>query len=273
MQYQISDKDFVRFRELIYREAGINLSDAKKALLQARLTRRIRHLGIETFSEYYDYLIANPEDEMVNFINALTTNKTEFFRESRHFHFMIEDALPEFDTMGLDTLRIWSAGCSSGQEPYTIAMSLSEYYNGIKKPDIKILATDIDTQMLEKAESGIYPEEQVAEIEDQLLRKYFMKGVGSNHGAYRVKDFLKKLISFRRLNLLDEKYPMKRKFDIIFCRNVVIYFDKPTQKMLFNRLGDNLADHGYLFIGHSENILNITDRFRLIGNTIYQKSY
>jgi chemotaxis protein methyltransferase CheR len=269
---QLTDKDFNKYREIVYKEAGIKLNDSKKALLQARLTRRLRTLKIDEFSEYLDYLMENYEEEKVNFINCITTNKTEFFRESKHFDFMTEKALPEFVNMGIKEIKIWSAGCSTGEEPYTTAITLQEYFENKTKPEIKILATDIDTQVLDKAKEGIYASDIIEDIPVDILKKYFYKGKAGNEGLFKVKDNLKNMITFLRLNLLDEAYPMKGQFDIIFCRNVIIYFDRETQKKLFNKFSRYLAGHGYLFLGHSENISAISDDFTLIGNTIYKKT-
>ncbi len=270
--FAISDDEFNNFRSLIYKEAGINLSDLKRALVQSRLTKRIKILGVGTFGDYYRYLISNFDDEKIHFINAITTNKTDFFRENRHFEFMKETVLPKLESSGRGSIRIWSAGCSTGEEPYSIAMTLREYFEKTKKPDMKILASDIDTQVLESGREGIYEYEKIRDIDISLLKKYFIRGSGNNEGLFKVKDSIKQMIVFRRLNLQDQNYPMKKKFDIIFCRNVIIYFDKDTQKKIFMKFHDHLKDDGFLFIGHSENITTFTDRFHLIGNTIYRKN-
>ncbi len=270
---QLTDKEFINYREIVYKEAGITLNDSKKALLQARLMRRMRALKFNEFSEYYEYLMENYEVEKVNFINSITTNKTEFFRESRHFDFMMEQALAGFVDMGRKEIKIWSAGCSTGEEPYTIAITLQEFFENKTKPALKILATDIDTQVLDKAMEGIYRSDLIEDIPVEILKKYFYRGKAENEGLFKVKENIKNIITFSRLNLLDNVYPMKGQFDIIFCRNVIIYFDKETQKILFKKFSNYLADHGYLFIGHSENISLLSDEFLLIGNTIYKKRY
>ena len=268
---QLTEREFIKYRDIVYKEAGITLNDSKKALLQARLMRRMRALNISEFSEYYEYLMENYEDEKVNFINSITTNKTEFFRESRHFDFMMEQALSEFVEMGRKEIKIWSAGCSTGEEPYTIAITLQEYFENKTKPVLKILATDIDTQVLDKAKEGIYRSDLIEDIPVEILKKYFYRGKAENDGLFKIKENIKNIITFSRLNLLDDPYPMKGQFDIIFCRNVIIYFNKETQEILFKKFSRYLADHGYLFIGHSENISSISDEFLLIGNTIYKK--
>ena len=267
----LSEVEFNKFREIVYREAGIKLADVKKILVQARLMKRLRFLNLESFEDYYNYLLENFEEEKINFVNAITTNKTEFFRENDHFEYMKSYILPAFEAKGENEIRIWSAGCSTGEEPYTIGITLLEYFKGKKAPFCKILATDIDTQVLEKGLNGVYTQEQVAGIDKKILKEYFLKGTGENQGFFKVKDFLKNLVFFRRLNLLADTYPMKKKFDVIFCRNVIIYFDKDTQRKLFDNFSRYLKDDGYLLVGHSENISSVTDKFFLAGRTIYRK--
>jgi len=268
---ELDDKQFNLFREIIYREAGIKLSDMKKALVQSRLLRRLRELHIFSYDDYYSFLQDNYTQEIINLINCITTNKTEFFREARHFDFMHQVVLPEYVKMKKKTLRIWSAGCSTGEEPYTIAITLLEFFKDMQMPDIKILATDIDTHVLELALDGRYKKEILEMLNVDMLRRYFLKGSDVNLGFYRVKDHVKKYIYFRRLNLLSDHYPMKNQFDIIFCRNVIIYFDKETQKRLFGKFYQYLKDDGYLFLGHSESLTDENNRFTFQGNSIYRK--
>jgi len=269
--YNLSDDDFNKLRDIIYDEAGIKLSDVKKILMQSRLIKRLRDLKLDNFTDYHDYLIKNYEKEKINFINAITTNKTDFFRENDHFEFMKSKILPDFVNKKEHELRIWSAGCSTGEEPYTIAITLLEYFNGKVPPEFLILATDIDTQVLDKAQNGRYSAEHLADVDPKYLKNYFLPDGSDKGDFYTVKDNLKQMIYFRRLNLLQEQYPMKKKFDIIFCRNVIIYFDRETQKKLFEKYHQYLKDDGYLLIGHSENITSITDKFTLAGRTIYKK--
>jgi len=269
--YNLSDEDFNRLRDIIYIEAGIKLSDVKKILMQSRLIKRLRDLKLDDFTEYYGYLMQNYEIEKINFINAITTNKTDFFRENDHFEFMKKKILPDFEQKKEKELRIWSAGCSTGEEPYTIAITLLEYFNGKISPELLILATDIDTQVLDKAQDGNYTAEHLAEVDPKYLKNYFHHNESEKGDFYRVNDQLKQIVYFRRLNLLSEEYPMKKKFDIIFCRNVIIYFDRDTQRKLFDNYYRYLKDDGYLLIGHSENITSITDKFSLAGRTIYRK--
>jgi len=269
--YNLTDEEFNNFRDIVFRESGIKLADVKKILVQSRLMKRLRALDIETFGDYYIYLMDNFDEEKINFINSITTNKTDFFRENDHFEYMKSYILPAFEEKGEGEIRIWSAGCSTGEEPYTIGITLHEHFKGKKSPEFKILATDIDTQVLEKGINGVYTQEQVGAIDEKILKTYFLKGTGENSGFFKVKDFLKKTVFFRRLNLLTEDYPMKKKFDVIFCRNVIIYFDKDTQKKLFDNFSRYLKDDGYLLVGHSENISSVTDKFYLAGRTIYRK--
>ncbi len=270
--FELDDALFNKFKDLIYAEAGIKLSDLKKALVQARLARRLRHLGIGTYAEYYTFLTHNYENEKIHFINAITTNKTDFFRENRHFEYMREVCLPEFENTGKRRIKIWSAGCSTGEEAYSISMTMKDYNEKNRTIEYKILATDIDTNVLDTAAGGVYPADRISEIDVATLKKYFYRGSGENEGLFKVKEAVRENVFFRRLNLLDESFPMKGKFDIIFCRNVIIYFDKSSQKTLFEHIWHYLEDHGYLFIGHSENITALTDRFSLIGHTMYRKN-
>jgi chemotaxis protein methyltransferase CheR len=269
---ELEDREFNRFREIIYTEAGIKLSDMKKALVQSRLSMRIRLLGLKSYEEYYGYLIEHYDDEKINFINAITTNKTEFFREHKHFEYLRDVFLPDLIREKPKEILIWSAGCSTGEEAYSIAMTILEFFKLSQMPAVKILATDIDTNVLKSARCGIYNDGQIDKLDQTLLKRYFYKGIDHNAGTYRVKEKLSGMIYFRRLNLQNEVFPMKKQFDIIFCRNVIIYFDKDTQSELFEKFYKYLAGWGRLFIGHSENITNVTNKFTLIGNTIYRKS-
>ncbi|MBN2158589.1 MAG: protein-glutamate O-methyltransferase CheR [Spirochaetes bacterium] len=269
--HALRDSEFYHIKDVVYRECGIRLTEMKKALVQARLMKRLRDLKIGGYEDYCHYLNDNYDNEIINLINCITTNKTDFFREPRHFDFLREVALPEFEHSGRNAIRIWSAGCSIGAEPYSIAITVSEYFHDKNMPDIKILATDIDTQVLQKGEEGIYCVNEVDFMDLEILKRYFKRGAGENEGFFRVKDEVRKLVSFRRLNLHDESYPMRGHFDIIFCRNVIIYFDAPSRARLFDKFYDRLADDGYLIMGHSETLAGMTSRFRYVGHTIYSK--
>lgn len=270
---ELDDNSFRRFRDIIHEESGIKLNESKRALVQARLMKRLRELEMDTYRDYYDYLMDNYRDEIVNLINVITTNKTDFFREPRHFEYMSGEALPEFVRSDKRGLKIWSAGCSTGEEPYSIAITAHRFFADKKPLDVRILATDIDTQVLNRGKAGVYKAEDILEVVDlPTAKRYFQKGTGENEGLLRVKDFIRRMVHFRRLNLLDSSFPMKGVFDIIFCRNVIIYFDRELQKRLFENFHRYLAEDGYLFIGHSETLSGITDRFVFVRNTIYRKT-
>lgn len=266
-----TDADFDFIRRLVADKTGIALSEQKRELVYGRLAKRLRSLELQTFAQYCDFLRDN-DGELHELVNAITTNLTSFFREPYHFDYLRDSLLPELlhSNAGSRRLRIWSAGCSTGEEPYSIAMVLRDALPSSQGWDAKILATDIDSNVLARAQSGIYAQERIQGVPEQYLRRGFRRGQGDNAGMLRVSDDVRSLITFRQLNLMQE-WPMKGPFDVIFCRNVVIYFDKPTQRRLFNRYADLLADGGHLFIGHSETLFKVCERFTLIGRTIYRK--
>lgn len=265
----MTDKDFQRIAGLAGRYTGIVLGEQKRDMVYGRIARRVRKLQLDSFTKYLDFLEANLQEELSSFINVITTNLTSFFRENHHFDYLKKSLLTELKRKNSATkrIRIWSAGCSTGMEPYSIAMTLIKF--GIASDwDVKILATDLDSDVLDKARAGVYSSTEVDGLEDTLVKNYFQRnGAGKE---VRIKDKVSKFIHFKRLNLL-EQWPLKGPFDFIFCRNVVIYFDKPTQKVLFDRYADMLCVGGCLFIGHSENLNGISDRFESLGNTIYRK--
>jgi len=273
----INDKEFGLFQRLIYNESGINLTSAKKELLKSRLTKRLRERSLISFKEYYQYITEKDTtgEELVSLLDCISTNLTEFFRESVHFDFLSEKVLPDlFENkrkIREKKIRIWCAGCSTGEEPYSISMMLSECPVHLSEWDIKILATDLSTRVLKKATQGIYAKDRLKGIPLQMLNTYFKKGVHNLKDCYQIKDSLKNMIVFRRLNLTDEIFPFKGQFDFIFCRNVMIYFDKQTQTKLVSKFYKHLALDGYLFIGHSESLAGTETRFRYVRPTIYQK--
>ena len=271
-EFEFNKKDFEHIRDLVGARTGIVLSDHKITMVYGRLSRRLRQLRITSFRDYLKLLEDESGQELVEFTNALTTNLTSFFREPHHFEYLKNEAIPALiKRRSSQRLRLWSAGCSTGEEPYTIGITVQEAMEHyIRNWDVRILATDLDTNVVAKGRSGIYEQERVNGIEDARLRKWFRKGRDAHTGKVSVSEKIRDLITFKQLNLLHE-WPMQGPFDIIFCRNVVIYFGKETQQELFNRYADLLADDGYLFIGHSENLHKITDRFQLIGKTIYRK--
>jgi chemotaxis protein methyltransferase CheR len=266
---RMSDKQFDFFRDLAKAQAGITLPDYKRNMVYRRVSRRLTALKLKDFGSYQEFLLA-PKNvaEIEFFVNALTTNKTEFFRENHHFEHLAEVVLPGL-VKRQDTsrkLRIWSAGCSSGQEPYSIAMTLAESLTDLARWDAKILATDIDTAMIEHGRRGIYPATEILPVPLPLREKYI--DMQANSG--RMSAALRGLITFNQLNL-HGPWPMKGKFDVILCRNVIIYFDKPSQCELFDRFANLMADGAYLYIGHSESLYKVTERFRSIGQSIYQR--
>lgn len=273
-EFQFTDRDFNRIRQLVSQHTGISLSDAKRDMVYSRLARRLREVSMQDFNSYCA-LIDSPagESELLNFTNAITTNLTSFFREPHHFDYLQKTLLPELLKKNAHTrrLRIWSAGCSTGEEPYSLAIAIREVVPETSDWDIKILATDLDSNVLARGKSGIYDAERVSGLSSQRVKNWFLHGKGDKSNLVRVHPCLQDMITFNRLNLMNA-WPIKEPFDFIFCRNVVIYFDKPTQSILFDRYADLLIDDGRLFLGHSETMFKVCDRFKLIGNTIYQKT-
>lgn len=270
-EFEFSVQDFEQVRQTLYEHAGISLNDGKSDLVYGRLSRRLRALKMNSFATYLAYLSTPPgEQEMVHFINALTTNLTAFFREPHHFEFLTRQALPEvMQRHQVDRrVRIWSAGCSTGEEPYSIAMVLRESPLTGSGWDSKLLATDLDSNVVDKAKRGRYTACRIAGLSKARAKKWFRRL--PDRSEVEVQQGLRELITFKQLNLMHE-WPMRGPFDMIFCRNVIIYFDKPTQQRLFARYADMLVNGGYLFLGHSESMHNLSDRFELIGKTIYQK--
>ncbi|WP_439598652.1 CheR family methyltransferase [Falsiroseomonas sp.] len=262
----LTEQDFARIVALVRSHSGIALSDSKRDLVYGRLRRRLRALRLDSFAAYLEVL-EGPEgaEERVRMINAITTNLTGFFREAHHFEHLAQAVLPNLPR-GQRRLRIWSAGCSSGEEPYTIAMTLRSAMPDLAGWDARILATDIDTDMVAHGEAGRYAADRAAAIPPQLRRTH-TQAAGAE---VEMGPELKSLISFLPLNLL-EAWPMRGPFDAIFCRNVVIYFDKPTQRTLFDRFADMLCPGGHLFVGHSETLFRVSERFQHLGRTIYRK--
>jgi chemotaxis protein methyltransferase CheR len=266
-EFALSEREFSRIRKRLYEAAGISLSDAKRTLVIARLSRLVRNLRLPSFDAYLDCLerdgsAAHAQD----FVNALTTNLTRFWREEHHFVHLVEYVRGLVQTRTDRRLRIWSAGCSTGQEPYTIALDLLDAVPELKRWDFKILATDIDTAVIAKAATGIYPDSELNGLGQDRVRLFDNLG----DGRVQVPRAVAQTISFKPLNLM-APWPMKGPFDAIFCRNVAIYFDKATQGELFERLGKMLSPGAFLYIGHSENPGSASAGFRLVGKTIYQQ--
>lgn len=270
-EYAFTRRDFDFLRRLSNERTGIVVTDDKFDMFYSRLSRRVRALGLGSFAEYCDYLSdAANDDEMVQLVNAITTNLTAFFRENHHFEFLSQTALPEAVARNRHDrrVRIWSAGCSTGEEPYSLSMTLEEQ-RALVGWDARILASDIDSNVLAQASSGVYTMSRVEGLSQERLKAFFQKGKGMQTGKARVKQVLRDRIDFQQINLM-ESLSVERQ-DLIFCRNVIIYFDKETKTRLVQKFADVLVDGGYLFIGHSESLYKVTDRFELIGNTIYRK--
>ncbi|MBX2809459.1 MAG: protein-glutamate O-methyltransferase CheR [Cellvibrionaceae bacterium] len=267
---QLDNKDFSFIQTLIYDETGIVIGDHKRDMICRRLNRRVRDLHVVDLSEYCQMLRHNAGNEMHHFINAVTTNLTSFFRENHHFDYLRDDFLPKFIASGSRRLRLWSSACSTGEEPYSIAMTLLEFL-GHQYPhlDAKILATDLDTNVIKTAKKGVYQGKAFNDLPKALLQKWFHHNKEGN--CIEVSAKLRDAIRFNQLNLLGS-WPMKGPFDVIFCRNVFIYFDKQTQQKLIDRFCDLLSKDGILFLGHSESILKGNERFESLGRTIYRKT-
>jgi len=314
IQNTMSDKIFLRFSNFIRTELGINMTDAKKVMLQARLQKRMRKLGITTFSEYYDYVFSpqGVEKELPNMIDVVTTNKTDFFREAQHFDYLIQKVLPELIRKIYNPLRkeqkkkalflkgeensfvkteqgffspdnesedifkkkimVWSAGCSSGEEAYTLAMVLSEFSEKVPMFNFSVLGTDISTKVLREADAGIYPHERVEPVPLMLRKKYLLKSKDKSKGLVRIAPELRALVKFRRINLMSYDFGMREMMDIIFCRNVLIYFDRKTQQGVLNRICRHLKPGGYIFMGHSETLSGLDLPLMPVTSTVYKKT-
>ena len=264
-EFVITDSEFQRIRKLIYQHAGINLSEAKKDMVYSRLGRRLRANNLTTFSDYLALLETNEEAEWEAFVNSLTTNLTSFFREAHHFPLLAEH---------INKLRhrrpieLWCSAASTGEEPYTMAMAMVDVF-GSYTPPVHILATDLDTNVLEKAEAGIYPLERVEKLPPDILKRFFLKGSGDKAGYVRVRKELRDMITFRQINLLDAAWPIRGPFEAIFCRNVMIYFDKATQYNILKKFVPVMHSDALLFAGHSESFQHAADLFHIRGKTVY----
>ncbi len=269
-EFVFTDKDFKRVQKIAYDFAGIDLNDSKNNLVYNRLAKRIRFLGMSAFHEYLDYVEQQGESEFIHLINSITTNLTFFFRENHHFEYLTNSVIPELLKKNVTTkkIRIWSAGCSTGEEPYSIAIVLKESVPA--GWDAKVIATDLDSNVVNTGMTGVYKIDRLKGISEERKNRWFMKGEGSKAGFVKTKKELQDIIEFGQLNLMDS-WPFKECFDVIFCRNVVIYFDKPTQSKLFNRYAEQLSTEGHLMVGHSESLYKVCDRFELLGQTIYKK--
>ncbi|MEZ5444264.1 MAG: protein-glutamate O-methyltransferase CheR [Gammaproteobacteria bacterium] len=269
-EFRLTAAELRMICELAMRHAGIVLNESKRNMIYSRLTRRLRQLRLASFSEYCELLARGDTHELREFVNCITTNLTAFFREPHHFEHMQAEAMPRLCARTQDrVLRIWSAGCSTGEEPYSIAMAVLEVLPS--GWDVRILASDLDTNVLAHAELGVYDAERVRDLPRGRLQRWFQKGKGTNAGKVRVIDAVRERVTFRQVNLV-QPWPVRGPLDVIFCRNVVIYFDKPTQRELFDRFADVLRDGSPLYIGHSETLFRVSERFESLGRTVYRKS-
>jgi chemotaxis protein methyltransferase CheR len=274
---ELSAGDFSRLSQFIYKVCGIKLTPVKKVMVESRLSKRLRELNMKKFSEYCDYLFSDRgmEEELVHMIDIVTTNKTDFFRESAHFDYLVEKALPalihQHEAGVRRKLRIWSAGCSTGEEPYTLAMVLKDFGERCRSFDFEIMATDISTRVLRKAALAVYEEDKVEPVPTQMKEKYLLRGRGNSQGRVRVTPELRESIRFRRLNFMDNDFAIKERMDVIFCRNVIIYFDRITQERLLRRFCDHLVPGGYVFMGHSETLNGMNLPLTLVAPTTYRK--
>lgn len=274
---RMTERDFSRLSQYIHSQYGIKLPPAKKVMLESRLQKRLRALEMANFREYIDYTLDEKDGhgELILMMDLVTTNKTDFFREPGHFEFLVQKVLPElserFQSGIRKPMRIWSAGCSSGEEPYTLAMVLSEYTEQVGAFYFSILATDLSTRVLEQGKNGIYDEEKVEPVPLAMKKKYLLKSKGCSKVLVRISPRLRGLVTFKRLNFMDEHYGISDVIDIIFLRNVIIYFDKQTQSGIIQRLCKHLRSGGYLFIGHSETLFGMDLPVKQIVPTIYRR--
>lgn len=271
-EFEFAERDFRRVSELIHQRAGIALAPAKRDMVYGRLSRRLRVLGMRSFQQYLDHLERGGEAEWQAFTNALTTNLTAFFREPHHFQHL-RDALQQqaATASASHPLWLWSCAASTGEEPYSMAITACEAF-GTLAPPVRIVATDVDTQVLATAARGVYAIDRVMGLDAPLRRRYFQRGTGPNEGQCRVLPALRALVDYRPLNLLAPRFDVGGPFTALFCRNVMIYFDKPTQRDILGRLVRHLADDGLLYTGHSENYLHAADLIQPCGRTLYRRA-
>ena len=266
-EFEFSDNDFSRVRTLIYEHAGLSLSPNKHDMVYSRLARRLRERKLTTFAQYLQLLESGNGDEWQAFTNALTTNLTSFYREAHHFPILAEHIARRART-SREPVSVWCCASSTGEEPYTIAMTVTEALGN--NPAARILATDLDTNVLAKADAGVYDLDRIESITAERQRRFFLRGSGARAGFVKVRPELRKLITFRQLNLLDPQWPIRGPFDAIMCRNVMIYFDKETQRKILEKFAPLLRSDGLLFAGHSESFFHTADLFKLRGNTVYE---
>lgn len=266
-------RDFDRISAYVYKECGIRLPPAKMTMIEGRLRRRVRATGLSSLSDYCGWVFEGNhlEAEREHLLNAVTTNKTDFFREPKHFDYLMGTVMPRLRDEGKRRVRVWSAACSTGAEPYTLAMLLDVFAQDKGGPDFGILATDLDSEVLRTAKRGIYPSAMLDPVPAALRNRYAMKASDPKRTEMRIAPALRSAIGFAQMNLMDERYPVGEPMDIIFCRNVLIYFDKPTQEKVVRRLADCLRPGGWLFLGHSESITGFDLPLKTVANTVFQR--
>lgn len=274
----LKDKEFKRFSAFIYDKVGIKLPSAKKIMLEARMQKRLKLLGLADFETYANFVFSREgqENELVHLIDVVTTNKTDFFREAAHFDYLARTVLPEIiagrGDCRSEPIRLWSAGCSSGEEPYTLAMVLSELAEARRDFRFSILASDISTRILEQATKAIYPDDRIGPIPDSFKRKYLLRSKDRTSSLVRICPDIRALVTFKRINFMNDDLGLRQKMDIIFCRNVVIYFDKTTQQTLMGKFHRQLQNNGFLFLGHSESLNGLDVEFEAVASTVYRKA-
>ncbi len=269
-EFVLEERDFRTLCELANKHTGIVLNESKRNMVYSRLARRLRQLGLPDFAAYCQRLQSGDKQEFIEFINSITTNLTSFFREPHHFEHLQRELMPMLlrERAQERRIRVWSAGCSTGEEPYSIAMAIMEVLP--QDWDLRVLATDLDTHVLAHAEAGSYSLDRMRDIAPERLKHWFLKGSGDKSGKARVADGLRERIQFRQVNLI-QPWPVRGPLDVVFCRNVVIYFDKATQRELFDRFADVMASGSHLYIGHSETLFRVSERFESLGRTIYRR--
>lgn len=269
----ITDAEFAAFQALVLRVSGISLTDSKRQLVLSRLAKRLRDLGCESYGEYYRLVTEGDplRKELQRMINCITTNKTDFFREPHHFTFLRDRVFAEHEAERAGRpLRIWSSACSSGEEPYSIVMQALRHYGYRAATEVQVFASDIDTEVLRRAEAGVYAIERVEAMTEEEIRRHFLRGTGEAMGQVQVRPEVRALATFKRINLTESRWPIPDELDVIFCRNVIIYFDRETQERLMRSFAAKLRPGGYLILGHSENLLWLADIFEPLGQTVYR---
>ncbi|MEZ5071382.1 MAG: CheR family methyltransferase [Bacteroidales bacterium] len=272
---ELTDKEFRTLSDYINRNIGIKLPDHKKVMVQSRLMKRVRELGLDSYASYFEMVFSarGQTDELIHMLDVITTNKTDFFRESVHFDFLRDQVLPEFQQLNIPGgVKIWSAGCSSGEEPYTIGITMEEYNAANRPLNYRIIGTDLSTRILKMAKNAVYTEQRVADIPLALKKKYFLKSKDPSRQVVRVIPALRAKTDFRRLNFMDDHYHMQESFDVVFCRNVLIYFERHIQEAVINKLCRHLKPGGFFFLGHSESIMRMTVPLEQIKPTIFRRT-